>query len=115
MKGRTNDRLNGGGLKGRTNERKKSCKHLQVMFYALVMADRRDHATFLLFAKINQNNEGRKRRMDEGIEGRMDEGKDGRKDEEKKGSTPEVIEKEAGKPKIIPEIHPQGCQNRPKK
>ena len=52
--------------------------------------------------------------MDEGIEGRMDEGRDGEKDEEKKNSTPEVIEKEAGKSKISPEIDPRGSQNRPK-
>ena len=53
--------------------------------------------------------------MDEGIEGRMDEGRDGEKDEEKKKSTPEVIEKEAGKSKITPKIDPKWFQNRPKR
>ena len=48
--------------------------------------------------------------MDEGIEGRIDAGKDGEMDEEKKKSTPEVIEKEAGKSKI----NTTGSQNRSK-
>ena len=41
----------------------------------------------------------------------MDEGKKGRKDEEKKGSTPEVVEKEAGKSKITPEGDPKESYN----